>query len=105
MNIQANAFHGRPTCLLLFGYHANAESLRIKERSTSSAASLDAIFLRVLPSIIYAAPVYAMAKLQGSLEHAALFVCVTTVFSIVIGALSMAITVGEYQKLPECKNA
>ena len=44
--------------------------------------------------MIYAIPVYAMAKLHSGADRVALFFCVAAVFAAAVGALSMAVTVG-----------
>ncbi|KAK9811462.1 hypothetical protein WJX72_004287 [[Myrmecia] bisecta] len=57
-------------------------------------ATLDALLLRVLPAVLYAAIMYPMAGLQHSSSRVALFFCVLALFSATVGSISMAVTVG-----------
>ncbi|RMZ55635.1 hypothetical protein APUTEX25_000218, partial [Auxenochlorella protothecoides] len=58
-----------------------------------SKLTLDAIFLRAIPAILYWAPFYYMAGFRGGAAYQATYLFILVTFSCAVGALSMAVTV------------
>ncbi|GMH35544.1 hypothetical protein BSKO_03412 [Bryopsis sp. KO-2023] len=58
-----------------------------------SKVLLDAILLRILPAVLLGTPVYLMMGMQQKLTNYVIFMFGVCTFNLVIGALSMAITI------------
>ena len=56
---------------------------------------LDALLLRIIPTILYGAVFYPLIGLRGGASHVALYFVVMAVFAATAGMLSMAVTICE----------
>ncbi len=58
------------------------------------AGVLDAVLLRVIPTILYGVLFYPLMGLRGGATHVTLFFVVQAVFASAVGMLAMSVTIG-----------
>ena len=55
---------------------------------------LDAVLLRVIPTVLYGVLFYPLMGLRGGATHVTLYFVVQAVFAAAVGMLAMSVTIG-----------